>query len=230
MAATPGSYATARIVSVRSETSDVTTLTLGDVDPVFLTGEFGQFAMVTVPAFPPVPISISRFGRDTIDLTIRAAGPATAAIIGLGPRAKSIMEDQLTWRRAESSRLSGLLDTMTKNRVVLVAEAAHDARTAADQPDGERALAESDLTAAYGDPPVGVRCGVPDPTGLTASSTLVTVEGIDWLPEELTGGWRMTSVGRIANVEITVPTEQGPAPSVASDLAPTITGTLPEAG
>jgi NAD(P)H-flavin reductase len=33
-----------------------------------------------------VPISISRFGRDTIDLTIRAAGPATATIIGLGPR------------------------------------------------------------------------------------------------------------------------------------------------
>lgn len=86
VAATPGSYATARIVSVRSETADVTTLTLGDVDPAFLAGEFGQFAMVTVPAFPPVPISISRFGRDTIDLTIRAAGPATASIIGLGPR------------------------------------------------------------------------------------------------------------------------------------------------
>ena len=65
---------------------DVTTLTLGDVDPAFLAGEFGQFAMVAVPAFPPVPISISRFGRDTIDLTIRAAGPATASIIGLGPR------------------------------------------------------------------------------------------------------------------------------------------------
>ncbi len=86
VAATPGSYATARIVSVRNETSDVTTLTLGDVDSAFLAGEFGQFAMVTVPAFPPVPISISRFGRDTIDLTIRAAGPATASIIGLGPR------------------------------------------------------------------------------------------------------------------------------------------------
>jgi len=86
VAATPGSYATARIVSVRNETADVTTLTLGDVDAAFLAGEFGQFAMVTVPAFPPVPISISRFGRDTIDLTIRAAGPATASIIGLGPR------------------------------------------------------------------------------------------------------------------------------------------------
>ena len=86
VAATPGSFATARIVSVRNETADVTTLTLGDVDSAFLAGEFGQFAMVTVPAFPPIPISISRFGRDTIDLTIRAAGPATASIIGLGPR------------------------------------------------------------------------------------------------------------------------------------------------
>ena len=86
IAATPGSFATARIVSVRSETEDVTTLTVGDVDPAFLAGEFGQFAMVAVPAFPPLPISISRFGRDTIDLTIRAAGPATAAIIGMGPR------------------------------------------------------------------------------------------------------------------------------------------------
>jgi uncharacterized protein DUF4407 len=45
-----------------------------------------------------------------------------SGIIGLGPRAKSIQEDQLTWRRAESARLSGVLDTMTKNRVTLIAE------------------------------------------------------------------------------------------------------------
>jgi hypothetical protein len=89
---------------------------------------------------------------------------------------------------------------------------------------------DSDLTAAYGDPPVGVRCGVPDPSALEPRSTLVTVDGIDWLPEELTGGWRLTSVGRTANVELTVPTEQGPAPSVAADLAPTITATLPAVG
>ena len=86
VATTPGDYATARIVSVRRETHDVTTLTIGDVDPAFLAGHFGQFAMVAMPAFPPAPISISRFGRDTIDLTIRAAGPATAAISSLGPR------------------------------------------------------------------------------------------------------------------------------------------------
>ena len=66
-----------------------------------------------------------------------------SGIIGLGPRAKSIMEDQLTWRRAESARLSGLLDTMTKNRVVLVAEikAAEDGVNAAlDSKAAEEAL------------------------------------------------------------------------------------------
>jgi hypothetical protein len=89
---------------------------------------------------------------------------------------------------------------------------------------------ESDLTAAYGDPPVGVRCGVPEPTALEPTSTLVTVDGIDWLPEELTDGWRLTTIGRTANVEVTVPTEQGPAPSVAADLAPTISATLPARG
>lgn len=45
-----------------------------------------------------------------------------SGIIGLGPRAKSIQEDQLTWRRAESARLSSVLDTMTQTRVALVAE------------------------------------------------------------------------------------------------------------
>ncbi len=56
-----------------------------------------------------------------------------SGIIGLGPRAKSIQEDQLTWRRAESARLSGVLDTMTKNRVALMAEikAAEDGVNAA---------------------------------------------------------------------------------------------------
>ena len=45
-----------------------------------------------------------------------------SGIIGLGPRAKSIQEDQLTWRRAESTRLSGVLDTFTRGRVILLAE------------------------------------------------------------------------------------------------------------
>jgi hypothetical protein len=85
---------------------------------------------------------------------------------------------------------------------------------------------ESPLTAAYGDPPVGIRCGIPTPAALAPTSELVTVDGVDWFPEQLTGGWIMTTVGLRSEVEITVPEEQGPAPSVAADLSPTITATL----
>jgi Protein of unknown function (DUF3515) len=83
------------------------------------------------------------------------------------------------------------------------------------------------LTAAYGDPAVSVRCGVPTPSALGPTSDLVTVDGVDWFPEQLTNGWMMTTVGRVADVEIAVPSDQGPAPSVAADLGPTIDATLP---
>ena len=96
--------------------------------------------------------------------------------------------------------------------------------------DRREVTGSKELTAAYGDPPVGLRCGVPEPEALSPTSTLVTVDSVDWFPEELTGGWRMTTVGLPAEIEITVPSEQGPAPSVAADLVPVITGTIPSAG
>jgi NAD(P)H-flavin reductase len=83
-AATPADFATARIAEVRPETGDVKTLVLRDVDPAFVAGAPGQFAMVAMPAYPPLPISISRYLPDGIELTIRAAGPATTVIVGLG--------------------------------------------------------------------------------------------------------------------------------------------------
>jgi hypothetical protein len=99
--------------------------------------------------------------------------------------------------------------------------------TAGDRRD---ASPDSPLTAAYGDPPVAIRCGVPRPPALTPTSLLVTVDGVDWLPEELTDGWLLTTVGRAANVELTVPAARGPAPSIAADLSATIEATLPAAG
>jgi Protein of unknown function (DUF3515) len=91
-----------------------------------------------------------------------------------------------------------------------------------------RVQPDSPLAAAFGDPPVSVRCGVPVPAALSATSDLVEVDGVTWFPEELTAGWAMTTVGRVANVEIVVPSAQGPAPSVAADLAASITASLPE--
>jgi NAD(P)H-flavin reductase/Fe-S-cluster-containing hydrogenase component 2 len=74
----------ARVASVRPESPDTTTLVLAEVDPVIVAGRPGQFVMASLPAFSAVPISISRYRPDGIELTIRAAGPATTAITRLG--------------------------------------------------------------------------------------------------------------------------------------------------
>ena len=74
----------ARVVSTRPESPDTTTLVLTDVDPAIVAGLPGQFVMAALPAFSAAPISISRYRPDGIELTIRAAGPATAAITQLG--------------------------------------------------------------------------------------------------------------------------------------------------
>jgi NAD(P)H-flavin reductase/formate hydrogenlyase subunit 6/NADH:ubiquinone oxidoreductase subunit I len=79
----PAEFVPARIREVRHETADTSTLVLGELHPAFTAARPGQFVMVNLPAFPPLPISISRIHEDAIELTIRAAGPATAALIGL---------------------------------------------------------------------------------------------------------------------------------------------------
>jgi NAD(P)H-flavin reductase len=88
VAASPGSFSLARLASVREETEDTTTLSLTDLDPAFLSGRPGQFVMVALPGFPAVPISISRFRSTGIDLTIRAVGPTSTALVNLHPGAK----------------------------------------------------------------------------------------------------------------------------------------------
>lgn len=79
----PAEFTPARIREVHHETADTTTLVLEALHPAFTAARPGQFVMVNLPAFPPLPISISRLHPDAIELTIRAAGPATATLVGL---------------------------------------------------------------------------------------------------------------------------------------------------
>jgi NAD(P)H-flavin reductase len=79
----PAGYEPARIVSVRQETADTTTLRLVTDDPLLLAAKPGQFVMVGAPAFAIPPISISRFHEDGFELTIRAAGAATSFLARL---------------------------------------------------------------------------------------------------------------------------------------------------
>ena len=69
---------------------------------------------------------------------------------------------------------------------------------------------ESTLTAAWGDPPLIARCGVPAPGPTT--DDCVVVDGVDWVVHPLSDGTRLTTFGRDPAIELLVPTVYGPAP------------------
>jgi sulfhydrogenase subunit beta (sulfur reductase) len=83
----PAGYVGATVADVRPETADTVTLRIETNDGAILGARPGQFVMVAVPAFAIPPISISRVLPDAIELTIRAAGPATSFLTHLRPGA-----------------------------------------------------------------------------------------------------------------------------------------------
>ena len=86
---------------------------------------------------------------------------------------------------------------------------------------------EATTTAAWGDPPITLRCGVARPASLIATSTLITVDGIDWYAEERSAGYVFTTIGLVANIEVAVPDVYAPETSVLPDLGPAITESVP---
>ena len=75
------------------------------------------------------------------------------------------------------------------------------------------------LTAAWGDPPITLRCGVPTPPALTPSSECLEVDGVGWFAEDGEGGVLFTTVGRAVAVEVGVPADYAPEVEPLVDLA-----------
>ena len=90
-------------------------------------------------------------------------------------------------------------------------------RTVAGQ--DRRTTTPEGLTAAWGDPPIVLRCGVPRPAALMPTSQLVTVDGVDWFAEPLSNGYLFTTYGRAAYVEVAVPSAYQPPAAVLTELA-----------
>ena len=92
---------------------------------------------------------------------------------------------------------------------------------------------QSPYTAAFGDPAITIRCGVDRPPQLTPTSELISVgapdgtAGIDWLPVELTDGYRFVTIDRVANVEVDVPNVYAPETGVLVDLAGAVNDHVP---
>lgn len=76
--------------------------------------------------------------------------------------------------------------------------------------------------AAWGDPAVILRCGVPEPDALRPDSACTTIEGVDWFAEEAERGYVFTTVGRQAHVEVSIPDDYRPESDLLVDLAPAI--------
>ncbi len=68
----------------------------------------------------------------------------------------------------------------------------------------------SPAVAAWGDPAVVARCGV---AALAPTSTeCIEVDGVGWVPEDLSDGARFTSFGTDPAVEVLVPDAYAPEP------------------
>lgn len=85
------------------------------------------------------------------------------------------------------------------------------------------------LAAAWGDPAIVLRCGVPEPAAMSPSAQVVEVDGVTWLPEELTAGYLFTTYRRAAFVEVSVPDDYAPEGSALVDLAAAVKQSIPEA-
>jgi hypothetical protein len=93
---------------------------------------------------------------------------------------------------------------------------------------------DSDFAADWGDPAVQLRCGVPRPELLTPGSEhynptadAVEVNGVTWLLERQDDGYRFTTTGRKAFVEVTVPGKYAPETGALTDLADAVRKAVP---
>jgi hypothetical protein len=82
--------------------------------------------------------------------------------------------------------------------------------------------------AAWGNPPVVLRCGVGMPVGMTVTSQLSGVNEVDWYVEEQSTQRIWTTFARAANVEVAIPKSHDPAVGPIVDLAAAIKATDPK--
>jgi len=83
----------------------------------------------------------------------------------------------------------------------------------------------SPYVAAWGEPPVLLRCGVLRPAGFVVGVQTIVVNGVAWYPEPHGNRTVWTAVDRPVYVEVTVPT--GYASGPVAELATLVARTLP---
>ena len=80
----------------------------------------------------------------------------------------------------------------------------------------------SPATKAWGDPAIVLRCGAAIPTAYSASSQLLTVNDVNWYPEELEAGMRFTSMETSELVEVSLPAAYQNTADILTELSSAI--------
>lgn len=83
-------------------------------------------------------------------------------------------------------------------------------------------LVKDDTAVAWGAPAIILRCGVEQPSALTATSACYPVDGVDWFSETTADGFLFTTVGRTFFVSVEVPRDYDPASDALADVATAI--------
>ena len=80
---------------------------------------------------------------------------------------------------------------------------------------------ESGRAAQWGndEDSVLLNCGVAKPAGLTPGSRCDVINGVGWWAEKFEGGYRFTTIGRAAYVQVIVPSVHAPEADVINELS-----------
>ena len=84
--------------------------------------------------------------------------------------------------------------------------------------DGLARSASTTFTAQWGGDTVALRCGVPKPAALEATSPCQVINNIGWLAEQHPDEWVFTTIGRAGYIEVRVAASHQPAGNVLVDL------------
>lgn len=103
----------------------------------------------------------------------------------------------------------------------------------------DRTHPDSDLAAAWGGSPIVLTCGVAQPAALTPGSSTYDpqalgayIDGISWLPVQVSDGWEFYADQRAVYVEVFVPSsynlsDGNPGTDAVADLTPAVLAGTP---
>ena len=91
----------------------------------------------------------------------------------------------------------------------------------------QRHVTTEGVAAAWGAPPIVLRCGVTDAKGMGPAVRCDVMRGVGWYSEDIGDGYRFTTIGRATPVELTVPDAYAPESDAAVDVAKAIKRAIP---